>query len=179
MGEFLAGSHQQASPYLPSSAGIYILHLHLDNQHDLQIGRLGKFTFPPGEYLYVGSARGPGGIAARLGRHLRENGRCHWHIDWLRRVAEISGYFYLVTNDNLECTWSQCLAEQPGAHFPAPGFGASDCSKIKNRCIAHLLQFGASFFTGGIRDILPAVKGSRPGYHSFIFHSQADLRYIE
>lgn len=171
MADFLLGSHKRALPYLPNSAGVYILHLHVENQHDLQIGRLGKFTFPPGEYLYIGSARGPGGIAARLGRHLRGNGRCHWHIDWLRRVAGVNGYIYLVTNENLECAWSQHLAARLQAHFPAQGFGASDCQKSQNRCTSHLLQVGTSFFTCGIRDILPVVSGSGPGYQSFTFHS--------
>jgi len=36
----------------------------------------------------------------------------------------------------MECTWSQALAQLPGAHTPIPGFGSSDCQYC---CAAHLV----------------------------------------
>ncbi len=61
-------------------------------------GRLGgrSVELEPGVYAYVGSAFGPGGLAARLRRHLcGERRRLWWHIDWLlsSRGASVVGAF--------------------------------------------------------------------------------------
>ena len=60
---------------LPTERGSYALHLRLARSRVLQIGRLGRFTFPAGEYIYVGSALGAGGLRSRVGRHLRGDGK--------------------------------------------------------------------------------------------------------
>jgi Uri superfamily endonuclease len=91
-----------------------------------------------GPYLYVGSARGAGGLRARVGRHLLGGGARHWHIDYLRADAEVLGAFYTVTDRMLECEWSQTLAQLPRAFIPVPHFGSSDC---KSGCTAHLIAF--------------------------------------
>lgn len=129
-------------PLLPAEPGAYALHLRLEYAKTLQVGRLGQVPFPAGDYLYLGSARGPGGLRARLSRHLRLAKRPHWHIDALRAIAQVLGLVYLVSADltplPYECAWSQALAAWPGTHIPAPGFGASDCS---SGCPAHLVAF--------------------------------------
>src|SRR5690606_27361384 len=40
-----------------------------------------------GQYIYAGSAHGPGGIDARLRRHFRREKTLHWHVDRLTTVA--------------------------------------------------------------------------------------------
>ena len=55
---------------LPAMSGTYALLLRLDAAVQLAVGRLGDFTFPEGDYVYVGSARGPGGLRARVRRHI-------------------------------------------------------------------------------------------------------------
>ena len=102
------------------------------------IGRLGSFCLPAGHYFYVGSARGAGGLQARVGRHLRGDGAQHWHIDYVRDVAVVREVFYTVTDRTLECKWSQALAQLPYACIPVPYFGASDC---RSGCRAHLIAF--------------------------------------
>lgn len=121
---------------LPEDFGTYALHLRLSEGKNIRIGRLGQFVFPGGEYIYLGSAFGPGGIRARLGRHLRGNGKLHWHIDYLRSAARIKGFWYSMDVHNLECQMSQDLALLPEAFIPAPGLGASDC---RLGCKAHLV----------------------------------------
>ncbi|HNP87319.1 MAG TPA: GIY-YIG nuclease family protein [Kouleothrix sp.] len=109
--------------------GVYLLILSLRTElADLTIGRLGRFRFAPGYYLYVGSARGPGGIAARLAHHERSSqARPHWHIDYLRVHAALTETWGIATNDaELERCWARELAGTPGLNIPAPGFGASD-----------------------------------------------------
>jgi len=129
---------------LPIAGGVYALHLYLDRSIRLRVGRSGEFTFPTGYYIYLGSARGPGGIRARLGRHLRGGMAQHWHIDMLREVTSVAAYYYEICEKknheplDLECRWSQNLASLPGSWIPAPGFGASDC---RSRCPAHLVGF--------------------------------------
>ena len=87
---------------------------------------------PAGLYLYAGSARGPGGIRARVARHLRRPKACHWHIDHLTRVAELEDA--IAFPDGRECAIAD-FALARGAQTPVPRFGASDCP----RCAAHLL----------------------------------------
>ena len=129
---------------LPVQAGTYALILELTHNQILDIGQLGKFDFHAGWYVYVGSAHGPGGIRARLGRHLRGAGKTRWHIDYLRIVSTVRGYGYIAVealplpNISQECTWVQKLAAETSATLPIPKFGASDC---KMGCAAHLIYF--------------------------------------
>jgi len=54
---------------LTKGPGTYLLLLRLEEDREIEIGRLGSLFFPRGYYLYVGSAMGPGGLVARLARH--------------------------------------------------------------------------------------------------------------
>jgi Uri superfamily endonuclease len=142
---------------IPAEPGSYLLWLHLDLPQDLTVGSLGRFGFPSGDYLYLGSAQGPGGLRARLGRHLRGSRKPHWHIDHLRVAAQVHGFGFQTRTANfgsalqssLECEWSLRLAVLSEASLPAPGFGASDC---RSGCTAHLVHL-----KGGIQQILPRI----------------------
>lgn len=118
--------------------GTYVLHLRLDAPCRLPIGGLGTLGMPHGWYAYVGSAQGPGGLAARLRRHLAGTGRMHWHIDYLRQKATPVGVWACEGAALLEHVWAQALLTMPGAGVIAPRFGASDC-----RCATHLVHFPA------------------------------------
>ena len=52
------------------------------------MGALGRIELQAGTWLYVGSARGPGGLAARVGRHWRDGVPKHWHMDYLKPLRE-------------------------------------------------------------------------------------------
>ena len=116
--------------------GTYVLILHLSGEASIGIGRLGTFGLPVGYYLYVGSARGPGGLRARLRRHLRREKPQHWHIDYLLPVSNVVEVWSIVSPRRLECLWAQVLVKMPGASTPVLRFGSSDC-----RCPAHLIHF--------------------------------------
>ena len=49
----------------------YQLYIKLDKTIKLQIGKLGKFTFPKGDYIYTGSAKK--NINTRIKRHFSKN----------------------------------------------------------------------------------------------------------
>ena len=143
------------------AVGTYVLALRLvdGRPQEIKVGRLGTFLFPAGWYLYAGSALGPGGLRARLSRHLRrldgsapvppgEVGfgwessgserpgakRAHWHVDYVREAADWSGAWVSSSDQRRECDWAGALRGLPTATLVAPGFGASDC-----RCACHLV----------------------------------------
>jgi Uri superfamily endonuclease len=118
--------------------GTYVLALWLDAPRAISVGRLGRFEFPPGWYLYVGSALGPGGLEARLSRHFRRlasGKRAHWHADYVREFAAWGGAWACHSQERLECTWAEAIRRRPDASIVVRGFGASDC-----RCPAHLVR---------------------------------------
>ncbi|WP_162787555.1 GIY-YIG nuclease family protein [Anaerolinea thermolimosa] len=123
----------------PSTRGTYVLLLDLDADRVLQMGRLGKFYFPRGGYFYVGSARGRGGLHARLMHHLRSPIAPHWHIDWFRQAARVIGIWWGETPDRAECDWVRILLNFKDVQVLHPGAGASDCIR---GCPAHLLFSG-------------------------------------
>jgi Uri superfamily endonuclease len=116
------------------NAGTYALVILSENRLFLPVGKLGTHDFPPGYYIYVGSALG--GLNARLKRHLKEGKPLHWHIDYLLSQATIIQIWYSLGEDRLECMWNAILAELPGAMPVITGFGSSDC-----RCRSHLTHF--------------------------------------
>ncbi|MGI9412450.1 MAG: GIY-YIG nuclease family protein [Hyphomicrobiales bacterium] len=120
---------------LPDEAGAYLLALRLSAAVELRIPHfLGK-TLEPGCYVYAGSACGPGGIAARAGRHLRPEKAVRWHIDHLTTAAETVRASAFP--DATECGLVEQLMSSDGFETPLPGFGSSDC----RTCQAHLLRF--------------------------------------
>ena len=119
---------------LPTAPGSYLLLLDLSTPTRITVGRLGTFDFPAGRYAYAGSARGSGGLRARVARHLRAEKRLHWHVDYLAAHAPIVEVWYVESGERLECDWAARLSALPGASLPADGFGSSDC-----RCRAHLI----------------------------------------
>jgi hypothetical protein len=62
-----------------------------DRPIEIRVGRLGKLGFDTGIYAYVGSALGPGGVAARLSRHIAGARKDRWHIDYLLGEGEVIG----------------------------------------------------------------------------------------
>ena len=100
------------------------------------MGRLGVLETQPGFYVYVGSAMGPGGLAARVGRHCQGEKRLRWHVDYLQAEAQIEEVWYVTGKSRRECRWANVLRVMPGACMPLVGFGASDCG-----CPSHLVYF--------------------------------------
>lgn len=119
---------------IPSTPGTYILWLFLKRGVRIEVGRLGTTDFKRGWYAYVGSAFGPGGLAARLGRHLRLSKKQRWHIDYLRASADVREIWYSDASVSQEHIWANALNRQDTD--PILGFGCSDC-----RCPTHLFFF--------------------------------------
>ena len=132
---------------LPDAPGAYALILRLARETRLDIRTLGRPVLPAGLYLYAGSARGPGGIRARVARHLRRNKAPVWHIDRLTEAARVERV--IAFPGGRECAIAD-FALAHGARTPIPRFGATDC----RRCEAHLLAVGPDLV-----DALAVVSG--------------------
>lgn len=137
MGETRTGFHLPFDlTHLGQSTGTYVLLLALPAPQRILVGRLGVLAFPSGWYAYAGSARGPGGLAARLRHHLRIARRPHWHVDYLRARSLIADIWYSPSQHSDEHRWTACLQAMAEMAPVAPGFGSSDC-----RCATHLVAF--------------------------------------
>jgi Uri superfamily endonuclease len=120
---------------IPAVPGAYILILHARRPIRVRAGALGGKYLEPGYYLYVGSARGPGGLRARLLRHLQGAERLRWHVDYLReQTAPVSAWWQPGRDGvprSVEHDWARTLGRTVSPAWPK--FGASDC-----HCPTHL-----------------------------------------
>ena len=130
-----ARSRTDGTRTIPDGTGTYALILLNRRAQTFTIGRLGTFIFPRGYYVYIGSAFGPGGLAARVGRHLRPHKPLRWHVDYLTTCLPVVRVWHTRHPEPQECTWAGHFQTLGGTSI-VPGFGASDC-----RCSAHLLLF--------------------------------------
>lgn len=114
--------------------GTYALILQSDLTARVQIGHWREIEILPGYYIYIGSAFGPGGVRARVSRHLRTDKPRHWHIDYLREFVTPLEAWVSYETERLEHQWAQAFYEL-GGMTPIQGFGCSDC-----RCYTHLFH---------------------------------------
>ena len=106
----------------------YQLFIIVTKEIELKVGKLGKFIFPIGSYVYTGSAKK--NIDKRIERHLSKKKNLHWHID------------YLLNNDALQIIdtkksqMTECnLNKKTKGTIIIDGFGSSDCNLS---CKSHL-----------------------------------------
>ena len=126
----------------PSEPGAYLLLL-LVGQSAVIEHRHATVTFAPGWYAYAGSAYGPGGIRARVRRHLRRDKKPHWHVDRLTALAQTVDAFALP--GGTECALVEILSDSGLFRHALPGFGSSDCRQCASHLLAWQGQESASF----------------------------------
>ena len=120
-----------------SQSGVYALVLEIPERATLSAGRR-RFEIPRCACVYCGSAMGPGGVEARVARHLRlyargGAGRPHWHIDRLLAVASSVTAVSAHTVARRECDLAKALGSM--GMVPVEGFGSTDC---RSGCGSHL-----------------------------------------
>ncbi len=118
---------------LPTAPGAYALEIRLARPLKLPVAALGLPRLRPGRYVYLGSARGPGGLRARVRRHLKARKITRWHVDHLTARASVAAVVSRAGSS--ECGMVRALLAAPGVAVPVAGFGSSDCRD----CPAHLL----------------------------------------
>lgn len=108
--------------------GTYSLIIYLPKDSEIKVGKLGKIKFMKGNYAYIGSALK--NLEKRVERHLREEKKLHWHIDYLLEEAQIEKVLYGKGKERKECSIAHYLTGK----FPSiKNFGSSDC-----KCGSHL-----------------------------------------
>ncbi|WP_292460839.1 DUF123 domain-containing protein [Methanothermococcus sp.] len=114
---------------IPNEKGTYILKIKLNNSKNITFGKNRMERFKKGYYFYVGSAMGnSNNLKSRIGRHLKDDKKMHWHIDYLLKHGTIKEIY--ISNDPVECDVSKDLMKM--FDF-VEGFGSSDC-----KCKSHL-----------------------------------------
>jgi Uri superfamily endonuclease len=117
---------------IPAVPGAYVLAVNLTALVAAPIWAKLSARLAPGCYLYCGSAKGPGGLRARLAHHMRYGKSIHWHIDNLTEAGTVLGAWTFPGGD--ECDLVTALSHLPVA---IEGFGSTDCRK----CTSHLLRW--------------------------------------
>ena len=112
--------------------GCYCLIIELEKDSNIKIGKLGRIPFNKGHYVYVGSAMNS--LENRIRRHLSEEKKLHWHIDYFlkdpkSRIVDVT----FNVDVKVECEISGYLSKRS---FGIKGFGCSDCN-----CESHLYYF--------------------------------------
>jgi len=132
----LSKAVKDGEPYrgLPSR-GVYQLVIRLERETPISVGRLGRFLFPPGLYIYTGRAKR--GLGRRIARHYNRGQRRFWHIDYLLAApsARLLGAIVSAAQAEQECFVHQQTGKRLGAESLVLGFGSSDC---KSGCESHL-----------------------------------------
>ncbi len=121
--------------------GVYALVIHLPSHITIDVGAIGRISFDPGMWIYVGSARGSGStnLENRLKRHFRSEKKIHWHIDRiLQSEAKLVEAIWSMTDAPQECRVNKALLRSGLFHAGPKGFGSSDC---KSGCNSHIMYF--------------------------------------
>lgn len=113
-------------------SGSYMILLHIPQEVRECVGSLGAIHFPPGHYLYVGSAKRS--LTKRMERHLKKGTSLHWHIDYLKGHADRRLALPVRSSASLEHELAEAMGKI--ADGAVPSFGSSDCD-----CPGHLFRF--------------------------------------
>jgi Uri superfamily endonuclease len=114
--------------------GIYCLIIYLRKGENIKTGKLGEFFFRKGYYIYTGSSQNC--LQKRLARHLAQEKKMHWHIDYLLKYGIIKEIMVIDSSKADECNLSNEVSLLSDAKVAANRFGASDCN-----CKTHLYFF--------------------------------------
>ena len=126
---------------LNGKQGTYALLFQLDRHLRVQVGKLGQHRFPPGIYIYIGSAMGTGStsLGHRLRRHFSHTKKKHWHIDnLLSGKAHVLGALWAETENSFECGLASALRDSRVFEAGPRGFGSTDC---REGCGTHLFRY--------------------------------------
>ncbi|MCL2115878.1 MAG: GIY-YIG nuclease family protein [Methanobrevibacter sp.] len=141
--------------------GTYCLIIDKKKSSKVKIGALGEIYFKKGYYVYVGSAMNS--LKPRIKRHLSNNKKVHWHIDYLLNdeSVAIKNVIFNIGEKKIECEIANVLSHN-GKNVL--NFGSSDCT-----CSSHLIYFRS--FKHCLKKVKEAYKNLNLEYH--------DLKYFE
>ena len=106
----------------------YQLFINLSQNIEIQIGKLGLFSFPKGTYVYTGSAKR--NLNQRITRHFLMDNNLFWHIDYLL-VNKYTKIMEIAKSELSECDLNADLKGK----IIVKGFGNSNFGE---NCKSHL-----------------------------------------
>ena len=127
--------------------GCYCLIISMKKREKLSIGNLHQdYNFKKGWYVYIGSAMNS--LVPRIKRHLSDDKKMHWHIDYLldNENSEIRDVLFNISDERIECDLASIITKDGEG---IPKFGCSDCN-----CNSHLIYFKRK------RDAVNSVKSA-------------------
>ena len=125
---------KKKEPTDKTNKGSYLLLMKLARNKEIEIGKKSGVSFPGGYYCYVGSAMN--NLEKRVCRHMSDDKKRRWHIDWFLDEAKLLEVKKIESNERLECELSEAVSEISNK-VPMKGFGSSDCK----HCLAHMYYF--------------------------------------
>ena len=129
----------------------------------IKIGHLypTAYKFKKGYYVYIGSAMNS--LIPRLSRHLSDEKKMHWHIDYLLKSpnSDIREILFTDSIKRIECDLANSIAKDG---LETERFGCSDCN-----CNSHLIYFERK------KDALKSVKEA----YDSINIEYYDLKYFK
>ena len=116
------------------NSGAYQLVIEIEKEIEIDAGALGICRFPAGRYIYTGSA--VKNLDQRISRHLRNEKKLHWHVDYLlaNQNVTIVEVKRCESSRRIECELNGEVLGK-GGRTVVKGFGSSDC----RNCESHLL----------------------------------------
>ncbi|MET1160317.1 MAG: GIY-YIG nuclease family protein [Thermoprotei archaeon] len=135
---------------IPDIPGVYLLIIRVEKLVKIRVRSGRVFVLEPGMYVYIGSARGFGGIRGRVKRYLVGVGNRFWHIDYLitQPGVKLAGIYYMAINKTTIDYESLIASVFREKLYGVKGFGCSDkshdyshlymCGDTLNNCIEKL-----------------------------------------
>ena len=137
--------------------GTYCLIIAMRKSEKLKIGTIYQdHNFKKGYYVYIGSAMNS--LTARINRHLSDDKKMHWHIDYLLKSenSEIRDVLFNISDEKIECDLASKIAENGEG---IAKFGCSDCN-----CKSHLIYFRRK--RDGVNSVKSAYDDLNIEYHN-------------
>jgi Uri superfamily endonuclease len=126
--------------------GSYCLIINKKINSKIEVGAIGQINFKKGYYIYIGSAMNS--LIPRIKRHLSDNKKIHWHVDYLLKDKStyVEEVIFNINNEKIECKLANSISKEG---IEIANFGCSDCN-----CNSHLIYFENN------EDCLKTVKNS-------------------
>ena len=116
----------------PANHVYYSIFLSIENDCEVEIGKLGTYLFQRGVYVYIGSAKR--NLMKRIERHVCKEKKKRWHLDYIRPYGTI---LKIITYDDslTECELAGKFIAK--GEIPVHKMGSSDC-----KCPSHFIYLG-------------------------------------
>jgi len=130
--------------------GAYAMAIELTEKAAVRLSGRSPITLPDGRYLYCGSAKGPGGLKARLARHMRRGKSVHWHVDQLTERGLVVGSWIFLGSD--ECDPAAAAVRRlPAWRYVCAGSNSSRAISMPSQGTSRRSRTNLGCGTGTIR----------------------------